>query len=404
MPDDVAQPHLDSLLLGQAEELQERSIDVVAAFLAVDVRHGCGHAVHDRAELTLARGQRVLRLLQVRDVVADDVQALHRAVEVRVGDDAAAQRACAADGVDDSLLVGHRLAGGGAQDERLQRRVVACTHDIRGRLPDDAVALEAGQAQKRLVDENVAQVLVQVDDRFRNVVGEEAQLLFARGQRLLGELQVVNVVFGAIQSADSARHVEIGRDAAVHPAVLALRRGADALVFDVLAALRALDDRPYERRDVGGHHLERSLAVDFVLRLAYRVGKSLVHERVLEATVKVGDRSGNVVRKQAHLRFLRLQGVADADVVLDIVHHGKCAANAAANLAIRVQRDAHPPQFAGKMTLAPFVGHRRPGKRALDVALHFGQRVGWQHFLQRVPEDVFRRHAEPCAEGLVGEP
>ena len=72
------------LLRRQAEELKERAVDVMAALVAIDVRHRRGHAVHDRAQLALARGQRVLRLLQVGDVVADDVLALDRPVEVQV--------------------------------------------------------------------------------------------------------------------------------------------------------------------------------------------------------------------------------------------------------------------------------------------------------------------------------
>ena len=60
---------------GQAEVLQERAVDVVAALVAVDVGDRRRHAVHDRAQLDFARGQRVLRLLQVGDVVADDVVA-----------------------------------------------------------------------------------------------------------------------------------------------------------------------------------------------------------------------------------------------------------------------------------------------------------------------------------------
>ena len=403
MADDVAQAHLDGLILGQPEELQERAVDVMAAFVAVDVRDRCRHAVHDRAQLAFACGQRVLCLFQVRDVVADDVEALHRAVELGVRDDAAAQPARAARRIDDGLLVGHGLAGGRPQDEGLQRRVVSGARDFGRRAPDDILAFEAGQEQKRFVDEQVPEVLVQVDDGLRNVVREEAQLLLAGGQRLLGQLQIVDVVFGAIQAADGARHIEVGHDAAVHPAVPALRRCSVALVFDVLARLRALQDRSDERGDVGGHHLERRLAIDFILWLAYRVGECLVHERVFEATIEVRDRPRNVVRKQAHLRFLRLQRVADPDVVLDIVHHRKGATYAAADFAIGEQRDTHPSPIAGQLALAPLVGHRRAGERPLDVPLHFGQRVDGQDFLQRMTKEVVRRHADPCAEGLVGE-
>ncbi len=199
------------------------------------------------------------------------------------------------------------------------------------------------------------------------------------------------------------RHVEVGRDAAVHPPVLALGRRADPLVLDVLAVLRALHDRPDERGDIRGHHLERRLAVDLVLRLAHRVGERLVHERVLEIAVEVGDRARNVVREEAHLRFLRLQRVADLDVVFDVGHDGERAADAAANLAVGEERNAHPARFARQLALAPLVRHGRAGKRALDVALHFRQSVRRQDFLQRVPEDVVGRYADPRAERLVRE-
>ena len=101
--------------------------------------------------------------------------------------------------------------------------------------------------------------------------------------------------------------------------------------------------------------------------------------------------------------LLRLQRVADADVVLDVGHHGERAADASAELAVREQRDAHPAQLAGRLALAPLVGDRRAGKRTLDVALHFGERVGRQHVAQRVAEQVVRGHADPVAERLVGE-
>ena len=59
---------------------------------------------------------------------------------------------------------------------------------------------------------------------------------------------------------------------------------ADALVLDVLARLRALEDRPQERGDVLRQHLERRLAVDLVLRPAHPVGERLVDERVAAAS------------------------------------------------------------------------------------------------------------------------
>ena len=64
----------------------------------------------------------------------------------------------------------------------------------------------------------------------------------------------------------------------------------------------------------------------------------------------------------------------------------------------RVQR-----ALAVELALAPLVGHGRAGERALDVALHLGERVGRQHVLQRVAEHVVGGHADPVAERLVGE-
>ena len=104
--DDVAQAQLRHLLRREPEVVQEGSVDVLAALVAVDVGHRRRHAVHDRAQLRFARGQGILRLLEVGDVVADDVVALDRAVEAEVGNDAVAQPALAAVGVDALALVG----------------------------------------------------------------------------------------------------------------------------------------------------------------------------------------------------------------------------------------------------------------------------------------------------------
>ena len=150
--------------------------------------------------------------------------------------------------VDERALVDQRLAGERAVVERRQRlRRLEPDHFL-GRLADHVVAVEPVELQERFVDERVLAVAVEVDDGFRNVVGEEAQLLLARGQRLLGRLEIVDVVLGAVEAAHLAGGVEVGRDAAVHPAAIAVRVLADALVLDVLAELRALEDRPQERR------------------------------------------------------------------------------------------------------------------------------------------------------------
>ena len=145
------------------------------------------------------------------------------------------------------------------------------------------------------------------------------------------------------------------------------------------------------------------LAVDLVLRPAHPVGERLVDERVLERRVEVGDRAGNVVGEQPQLRFLRLQRLADADVVLDVVDHRERAAGPAAGLAIGEQRDAHPAQVAGGRALAAVVADRRAGERALDVALHLVERVGRDEILQRLAEQIVDRDADVFAVGLVGE-
>ena len=76
---------------------------------------------------------------------------------------------------------------------------------------------------------------------------------------------------------------------------------------------------------------------------------------------------------------------------------------AAADLAVGEQRDAHPAQLAGRLALAPLVGDGRARERALDVALHLGQRLAGEHVLQHAAEEVVGRDADPVAERLVGE-
>jgi hypothetical protein len=189
----------------------------------------------------------------------------------------------------------------------------------------------------------------------------------------------------------------------VHPAALAVRVLSDALVFDVLARLRALEDRTQECRDVRRHHLERRAAIDLVLRLAHPVRERLVDERVVQTLVEIGDRAGDVVGEKAQLLLLRLQRVADAHVVLDVVPHHECAAHAAAHLAIGEERDAHPAQLARGAALAPLVGDGRARERALDVALHLVQRIRGEEIAERMAEQVVGRNADPVGERLVGE-
>ena len=110
--DDVAQAKLGNLLRGQAEILQERPVDILAALVPVDIGNRRRHAVHDRAQLRFPRSQRVLCLLQVGDVVADDVITLDRRVEAHVRDDLVAQPPLAAVDVDGLALVGNALAPG----------------------------------------------------------------------------------------------------------------------------------------------------------------------------------------------------------------------------------------------------------------------------------------------------
>ena len=144
--DHVAQAHARHLLRGQSEILQERPVDVLAALVAVDVGDRCRDAVHDRAQLRFARGQRFLRFLQVGDVVADDVIALDRRVEVHVRDDLVAQPALATVDVVRLALVGHVLAARRAVDERLLELERFRAEHLLRRLADDPFAIEARPA------------------------------------------------------------------------------------------------------------------------------------------------------------------------------------------------------------------------------------------------------------------
>ena len=141
--------------------------------------------------------------------------------KLQVGHAARADPALAAVGVDDRALVGDRLA---------RERAVALGLQHAGEAsgpPTSSVVLPTTSSRARptrcrnaSLTNCVAAVLGQVDDRLGDVVVEQAQLLLARGERLLGELEVVDVVLGAVQAAHRARRVEVGRDAAVQPAPL----------------------------------------------------------------------------------------------------------------------------------------------------------------------------------------
>ncbi len=147
----------------------------------------------------------------------------------------------------------------------------------------------------------------------------------------------------------------------------------------------------------------RRLAVDVVLRLADPVRERLVHERVAQRPVEVRDRSRDVVGEQAQLDFLGLERVADANVVLDVRHHGERAADAATLVAIGEQRNADPARLAVCAPVAALPGDRRPRERALDVPLQLGERFARQHFADGVAEQVIGGNADPVAERLVGE-
>ena len=95
------------------------------------------------------------------------------------------------------------------------------------------------------------------------------------------------------------------------------------------------------------HDLVGRLAVDLILWPAYPVGECLIDERVLELLVEIGYRSGDVVGEQAQLRFLCLQRLADAYVILDIIDDRERATSLTAGLAVGKQRDPHPPQLPG---------------------------------------------------------
>ena len=100
--------------------------------------------------------------------------------------------------------------------------------------------------------------------------------------------------------------------------------------------------------------------------------------------------------------FLRLQRVADRDVVLDVRHHGEDAAHVSADGAIGEQRDADPAQLAGRLALATLERHLFAVERALDELVHLGERSGDQA-VHRAAEQVVRIGSDPVAERLVGE-
>ena len=181
MADDVAQAQLAHLLGGQPEVLEERPIDVVTMLLAIDIGDRRRHAVHDDAQLRLARRESVLRFLHVGDVVADDVDALDAAVERVVRHHPPAHPSHAAARVLERTLVDQCLAGKRAVVERRQRLRCFETDHLLGRLADHLVAIEAVQLQERLVDERVLAIGVEVDNNVLPVVARYLLLNLAAG-------------------------------------------------------------------------------------------------------------------------------------------------------------------------------------------------------------------------------
>ena len=167
--------------------------------------------------------------------------------------------------------------------------------------------------------------------------------------------------------------------------------------------MRAPQDRAQERCDVVAEHFGGRPAVDLLLRPADPVRERLIHEPVAQVAVEIGDGAGDVVGEQPQLPFLRLQRIADLDVVVDVGHYGEDAADAPADRAVGEERGADPAQFAFRVAVAPLVTDLRAGERPLDVALHLGKRVGVQQLGQRVAEQVVGGHADPVAERLIRE-
>ena len=402
--DDVGQPQRRHLACREPEVLQQRPVDVLATLGAIDVGHRRRHAVHHRPQLAFPRRQRVLRALEVGDVVEDDVDALDRAVDPVVRHHPSAHPPRPARRVDDRPFVDDGLARERPVLVRREPRGRLETDHVRRGLADDRCAVEAVQLQERIVDERVAVLRVEVDDGVRYVVGEQPELLFTGRERLLGPLEVVDVVLGAVESAQPAVGVEVRRDPAVHPALRAPGLLVEPLVFDVLARVRALEDRPQKRRDVRRQHLERRAAVDLLLRQAHPVRERLIDEGVGGQTVEVRDRTGNVVREQPQLHFLRPQRIANRDVVVDVGHHREDAVDAPRHRPVGEQRDANPAQLARRLALAPLERDLRPAEGPVDVLVHVGEGAAGDQLLHAASEQIVGRHADPVAERLVREP
>jgi len=401
--DDIGHRAAGELVALQAEPFLVVTVQEAVMKLAIDVRDARRNVVHDEAQLGFRSPQRFLRLLQLADLVEHHVDALDRAVDLVVGHHPAADPARAARRVDQRALEAHGLAGertilvGG-----LGRRVLEADHFGRG-LADDGSAVEPVQLEECVVDEGVAPSGIEIDDRVRNVVGEEAKLFLARGQRLLGALQVVDVVFGAVDAAELVVDIEVRRDAPVDPALLAVLLRIDALVFDVLAAVGALQHRSQERGDGRRQHLERRAPVDLLLRQVHPVGERLVDERVRRGAIEIGDRARDVVGEEPELHFLLGQRIADADVVVDVGHHREDAVDAAADRTIGEERHPHPAELARVLALAALERDLGAAEGAVDVLVHVGERAAGDQLLHAAAEQVVGCDADPVAEWLVRE-
>ena len=390
---DVLRVLAEGVLAREAARGEEDVVHESASALEIDVDDRLGDVLGEEAQLLLAGAKLGLRHLQVLHVVADHVHPAHRAVGAQVGDGAAEDPAPLAGGQHQLALVGGGLAREHAARHGLQLVGGLRAKDLRGGPADDGVARHAAALAEGAVHEHVATLRVQVGHRHRDVVGEEAKLRLLLREALLGGLQLVDVGADDVVTGEGAVLAEVGLQPHLEPALVLAVRAHEALVGAGFAALQARHERRVElRRRLLAQDLADRAPDDLRCRPAADALEDLVHELVAVVRAHEGDGLGNVLRVEAQLALLALEGFAQPPVVVYVDHDREDAAGLAVDL-VGNQVHPHPALGAvGRRTLA-LVDDFFAGEGPLERRAHDLEDLGRIQILQPAADGRFHGDA-----------